>query len=132
MSQQQIIRHVSTNDRGALRERVTTYVLLDCIKQLGAANFSTGDLTDALLAAGHYRGVDYETLERAVRQSVVWLVIRGMAEKINDGAQKRITKAGNVSWPERYVMVRWNPVEKVKQESMKADFKTLNRVFLGC
>ena len=132
MTQQQIIRHVSTNDRGSLRERVTTYVLLDCIKSLETANFSTVDLTDALINAGHYKGVEYETLERAVRQSVVWLVVRGMAERIPDSAQRRITKAGNVSWPERYVMVRWHPVKKEKKEAGQCDYATLNRVFLGC
>lgn len=108
----------------------TSQRVLECVKSLPVISFTTCEIAEALAASGEFDGVSLERLERSVRQSVVWLMGRGMARSL--GGKRKTTAAGNTSIPETYMIVRWEPEQKEQQPEIEpADFATLNRVFLG-
>ncbi|MER2539924.1 MAG: hypothetical protein ABTQ26_11850 [Azonexus sp.] len=107
----------------------TPDIVVDCVQKLPVESFTTCEVADALMASGNFSGVEYERLERSVRQSVAWLIDRGMAQAA--GARKKITKAGHISWPVTYTIIRLSALPKPQPiECGPVDFEALNRAFL--
>lgn len=83
------MRRVVAADRGGIL--VTNHDVLECIQSLPSETFSTREIADAFKAARP--GDDYYRLEYACRQSVVWLMVRGLVAR-SKRTVKRHTKAG--------------------------------------
>lgn len=128
MTQQAIIRKADHFDRAAPTRKVTTKTVIDHIRQHGVMELTTVDLANAFLSAGV--SSDYDRTERAIRQCVCCMVRHGMAARVPGKERKRITKAGNESWPSVYVVIQLHAAEKPKKETPAVDFSTLNRAFL--
>ena len=116
MTDTPLIRRQVTADRGV--KAVTTHEVLECIKDMALDRFTTRELADALII--RHRDIDYERLERSVRQSVVWLVTRGYVKPTNEEA-KRLTRRH-----EPYGATVYEAVEK----GGPCDVCLLNRIFM--
>lgn len=128
MTQQTIFRKADHLDRTVPAAKVTTETVIDHIRQHGVMELTTVDLANAFLSAGVSN--DYDRTERAIRQCVCCMVRHGMAVRAPGKERKRITKAGNESWPSVYVVIQLHAADKPRKETSTPDFATLNRAFL--
>ena len=116
MSQQPIIRNVTTMDRGPV-VRVTTEDVLKAVRAY-QGDFTTYDIAGVL-------GVE----EYPVRAAMSWLVKRGIAEKVGTLERRLSPPAGRRLHGEVYPVSLY----RVKEEAVPVDFAALNRAFgYGC
>lgn len=112
MSQQPIIRNVTTMDRGPL-VRVTTEDVLKAVRDY-EGEFTTYDIAGVL-------GVE----EYPVRAAMSWLVKRGIVEKVGTKERKLPPLAGRRLHGDVYSVSLY----QVKEVAESVDFAALNRIF---
>lgn len=114
MSQQPIIRHVSTMDRGPA-VRVTTDDVLQAVEAYAGA-FTTYDIAKVL-------GIE----EYPVRAAMSWLVKRGIVEKIGSRERPLSAAPGKRMHSESYSVSLYRV--KAKERSPEVDFTALMGAF---
>lgn len=112
MSQQPIIRNVTTMDRGPV-VRVTTEDVLKAVRAY-VGEFTTYDIA-RMLGAEEY----------PVRAAMSWLVKRGIVEKVGTMERRLPPPVGRRLHGEVYFVVLY----RVKEEAAPVDFAALNRAF---
>lgn len=111
-----LIRRQVTADRGPLF--VTTDSVLEAIRDIDSACWTTRDVTDLLIKR---QRVEYKRLERAVRAAVSYLIERGVVEKIDRVV--RLTEKNK----DQYLITRYALTKTYES----ADVALLNRIFMG-
>jgi len=112
MSQQPIIRNVTTMDRGPV-VRVTTGDVLKAVRAY-VGEFTTYDIAGVL-------GVE----EYPVRAAMSWLVKRGIVEKVGTKERRLPAPIGRRLHGDVYAVSLY----MVKEEAAPVDFSALNRAF---
>jgi len=119
MTETPLIRREVTADRGI--RAVTTREVLECITEMPDETFSTYEVVQAVREKfAKHSNIDFELLERSVRQSVTWLVRRGHIQ-ITKSTVKRYTSAREPYWVTVYLRI---------DKGQPFDVEFFNRVFM--